>query len=82
MVPKELKNEKKLNGSKKHIFLWSSICFIRNVLVAVEGLENSDGALDFGLDLAEKFGATATVLNANESIARGFSIRTDDRFGG
>jgi len=42
MVRNELKNEKKVNGSKKHIFLWSSICFIRNVLVAVEGLETSD----------------------------------------
>ena len=70
-VPKELKNEKKLNGSKNHIFLWSSICFIRNLLVAVEGLENSDGALDFGLDLAEKFGATVTVLNVSELPALG-----------
>ena len=44
---------------------------IRNVLVAVDGSENSVRALDFGLDLAEKFGATVTVLNASESLAMG-----------
>ena len=44
---------------------------IRNVLVAVDGSENSVRALDFGLDLAEKFGATVTVLNASESQAMG-----------
>lgn len=44
---------------------------IRNVLVAVDGSENSDRALDFVLDLAEKFGATVTVLNASESLAMG-----------
>jgi Universal stress protein family len=41
-------------------------------LVAFEGIENSYEALDFGFDLAEEFGATVTVLNANESLARGF----------
>ncbi len=49
----------------------SSICFIRNLLVAVEGLENSDGALDFGLDLAEKFGATVMMLDTNKLPALG-----------
>ena len=44
---------------------------IRNVLVAVDGSENSVRALDFGLDLAEKFGATVTVLNASESLSMG-----------
>ena len=55
MVPSRLKNEEKFNGSKKHIFLWSLIGLIRNVLVAVDGSENSDRALDFVLDLAEKY---------------------------
>jgi nucleotide-binding universal stress UspA family protein len=44
---------------------------IRNVLVAVDGSENSDRALNFGLDLAEKFGTTETVLNASESPVMG-----------
>jgi nucleotide-binding universal stress UspA family protein len=42
---------------------------IRNVLVAVDGSENSDRALDFALDLAEKFGASVTILNVSESLA-------------
>ena len=70
-VPNGLKNEKKLNGSKKHIFLWNSICLIRNVLVVVDGSENSGRALEFGLDLVEKFDAIVTVLNASESLAMG-----------
>jgi hypothetical protein len=70
-IPNGLKNEKKLNGSKKHLFLWDSICLIRNVLVAVDGSENSDRALDFGLDLVEKFRAIVTVLNASESPTMG-----------
>ena len=44
---------------------------IRNVLVAVDGSENSDRALDFALDLAEKYGAAVTVLNVSESPAMG-----------
>jgi nucleotide-binding universal stress UspA family protein len=44
---------------------------IRNILVAVDGSENSDRALDFGLDLAEKFGAILSVLNVIESPAIG-----------
>ena len=44
---------------------------IRNILVAVDGSENSDRALDFGLDLAEKFGAILRVLNVIESPAMG-----------
>lgn len=44
---------------------------IRNVLVAVDGSENSDRALDFGLDLAEKYVATVNVLNVIESPAMG-----------
>lgn len=41
---------------------------IRNVLVAVDGSGNSDRALDFALDLAEKFGASITILNVSESL--------------
>jgi nucleotide-binding universal stress UspA family protein len=44
---------------------------IHNVLVAVDGSENSDRALDFALDLAEKYGADVTVLNVVESPAMG-----------
>ncbi len=44
---------------------------ISNVLVAVDGSENSDRVLDFGLDLAEKYGAAVRVLNVIESPAMG-----------
>jgi nucleotide-binding universal stress UspA family protein len=39
---------------------------IRNVLVAFDGSENSDRALDFALDLGEKYNAAVTVLNVSE----------------
>ena len=42
---------------------------IRNVLVAVDGSEYSDRALDFALDLAEKFNASVMILNVSESLA-------------
>jgi len=44
---------------------------VRNVLVAIDGSENSVRALDFGLDLAEKYGAVVRVLNVIESPAMG-----------
>lgn len=44
---------------------------IRNVLVAVDGSENSGRALDFALDFAEKYGAAVTVLNVSESPPMG-----------
>ena len=44
---------------------------IKNVLVAVDGSENSDRALDFALDLAEKYGAAVTAINISESPAMG-----------
>jgi nucleotide-binding universal stress UspA family protein len=44
---------------------------IKKVLVAVDGSENSDRALDFALDLAEKYTAGVTVLNVSESPAIG-----------
>jgi nucleotide-binding universal stress UspA family protein len=37
----------------------------------VDGSENSERALDFALDLAEKYGAAVTVLNVSESPALG-----------
>jgi nucleotide-binding universal stress UspA family protein len=60
----------KLNGSK-NIFSLEQIDLIRNVLVAVDGSENSDRALDFTLDFAEKYNATVTVLNVSELPAMG-----------
>ncbi len=36
---------------------------ITKVLVAIDGSESSNRALDFGLDLAEKYNASVTVLN-------------------
>lgn len=44
---------------------------IKKVLVAIDGSENSDRALDFALDLAEKYVAGVTVLNVSESPAIG-----------
>ena len=40
---------------------------IKSILVAVDGSENSDKALDFALDLAEKYSAAVTVLNVSEA---------------
>jgi nucleotide-binding universal stress UspA family protein len=42
---------------------------IEKVLVAVDGSENSERALDFALDFAEKFGAALTIINVTESSA-------------
>jgi len=39
------------------------------VLVAVDGSENSVRALDFALDLAEKYAASLMILNVSESTA-------------
>jgi nucleotide-binding universal stress UspA family protein len=44
---------------------------IHNVLVAVDGSENSDRALDFALDFAEKYSAAVTILNVSESPSMG-----------
>lgn len=41
----------------------------RNVLVAVDGSENSQRALEFALDYAEKFSYDLTVVNVSESSA-------------
>jgi nucleotide-binding universal stress UspA family protein len=44
---------------------------IGKVLVAVDGSENSIRALDFALDLAEKYGAAITILNVSSSPVMG-----------
>ena len=44
---------------------------IQNILVAVDGSENSNRAMDFALELAEKFGSALTVLNVSEVLAIG-----------
>lgn len=41
---------------------------LKNILVAVDGSETSDRALDFALDLAEKFEAAVAVLNVSEAL--------------
>jgi nucleotide-binding universal stress UspA family protein len=48
-------------------------CLIQNVLVAVDGSENSERALAFALDFAEKYGAALTVLNVSELPAATYS---------
>ncbi len=40
---------------------------IKNILVAVDGSENSTRALDFALELAEKFSAALMILNVSQS---------------
>ena len=42
---------------------------VNRVLVAVDGSENSERALNFALDFAEKYGAELTVINVTESSA-------------
>ncbi|MCW4029097.1 MAG: universal stress protein [Candidatus Bathyarchaeota archaeon] len=42
---------------------------IKQVLVAVDGSDNSWKALDFALDFAEKYSAALEVLNVSESSA-------------
>jgi len=44
---------------------------IGKILVAVDGSENSYRALDFALDIAEKYGASLTLLNVSEPPAMG-----------
>jgi nucleotide-binding universal stress UspA family protein len=44
---------------------------IKSILVAVDDSENSDRALDFALDLGEKYNAAVTVLNVSEFPAMG-----------
>jgi nucleotide-binding universal stress UspA family protein len=44
-----------------------ALILIKNVLVAVDGSENSKRALDFALDFTDKFNAHLTIMNVNES---------------
>jgi nucleotide-binding universal stress UspA family protein len=44
---------------------------IQKILVAIDGSANSDRALNFALNLADKFGSAVTVLNVSESPAMG-----------
>jgi len=44
---------------------------IHKMLVAVDGSENATKALDFALDLAEKYGVGLTILNVSESPSMG-----------
>jgi nucleotide-binding universal stress UspA family protein len=44
---------------------------LKNVLVAVDGSENSHRALDFALDLGEKFNAAIMILNVSGSLTMG-----------
>lgn len=41
---------------------------LHNVLVAVDGSENAERALDFALDLTEKYNAAITILNVSPSL--------------
>ncbi|MGD0643468.1 MAG: universal stress protein [Candidatus Bathyarchaeia archaeon] len=43
---------------------------IRKILVGVDGSENSHIALDFALDLSEKFNAAILILNVSKSPTR------------
>jgi len=52
---------------QKELFsLYGCLSLIKRVLVAVNGSENSDKALKFSLDIAEKYDATLTILNISE----------------
>ena len=42
---------------------------VSNVLVAVDGSENSERALNFALDFAKKYNAGLTIVNVSESSA-------------
>jgi nucleotide-binding universal stress UspA family protein len=44
---------------------------IHKILVAVDGSENATKALDFALDLADKYGVGLTILNVSDSPAMG-----------
>jgi Universal stress protein UspA and related nucleotide-binding proteins len=58
----------KLNGMIHGFFVWCK-SLAGNILVAVDGSENSQRAYDFALDYAEKFGFNLTVVNVSESSA-------------
>ena len=41
---------------------------IKNILIAIDGSVLSNKAIDYGLDLAEKFGASITILNVFQPV--------------
>ena len=55
-------SQKKLIATKKSCFN-GDLHLIRRILVAVDGSENSNKALNFALDMTEKYDATLTILN-------------------
>jgi nucleotide-binding universal stress UspA family protein len=61
---------KKLKRYFKRLSL-EGLALIKSVLVGVDGSENSDRALDFALDLADKYGASLTILNVSQSVILG-----------
>lgn len=67
---KRFNNAEKLMLLKKHYLLRIEV-LIGKILVAVDGSEYSDRALDFALDVAAKYGSALTVLNVSESPAMG-----------
>ncbi len=62
-------NCKKLNDTLRVISFEE--CPVKNILVAVDGSESSGRALDFALDLAEKYSAKVCILNVSESPVMG-----------
>jgi len=65
----------------KRYFSGKRNCLISNVLVAIDGSENSAKALDFALDLAEKYAAKVSILNVFESPAMGVIPQAAGYFG-
>jgi nucleotide-binding universal stress UspA family protein len=55
-------------GSKAAL-LSGVTCLVSNVLVTVDGSENSIRGLDFALEFAEKYSANLSVINVTESAA-------------
>ena len=53
---------------KKRTYLWE-LSLIKKILVAVDGSENSVKALDFALEMCEKYTATLTIVNVSEQPA-------------
>ena len=47
------------------------VALFRKVLVAVDGSENSDRALDLALDLGEKYDSDIMILNVSGSLVMG-----------
>ncbi|MEM3623388.1 MAG: universal stress protein [Candidatus Bathyarchaeia archaeon] len=45
---------------------------IKKILVAIDGSEHADKALDFALDLAEKYSATVTIINVFQAPMVGY----------